>query len=83
MLEHASEEDFGREWMDYKLTIKTVNSLNEALDHIRTNGSGHSESIITEDKETARKFQLMVDAACVYVNASTRFTDGFEFGFGD
>lgn len=82
LLEHASEEDFGREWMDYKLTIKTVNSLNEALDHIRTNGSGHSESIITEDKETARKFQLMVDAACVYVNAPTSFTDGAQFGLG-
>lgn len=82
LLEHASEEDFGREWMDYKLTIKTVDSLNEALDHIRTNGSGHSESIITEDKETARKFQLMVDAACVYVNAPTSFTDGAQFGLG-
>lgn len=82
LLEHASEEDFGREWMDYKLTIKTVDSLNDALDHIRTNGSGHSESIITEDKETARKFQLMVDAACVYVNAPTSFTDGAQFGLG-
>lgn len=82
LLEKASEEDFGREWMDYKLSVKTVSSLEEALLHIRKNGSGHSESIITSNAETARQFQLMVDAACVYVNAPTSFTDGAQFGLG-
>lgn len=82
LLEKASEEDFGREWMDYKLSVKTVASVDEALIHIRKNGSGHSESIITANKETANKFQLMVDAACVYVNAPTSFTDGAQFGLG-
>lgn len=82
LLEKASEEDFGREWMDYKLSIKTISSLEEALLHIRKNGSGHSESIITSNAETARQFQLMVDAACVYVNAPTSFTDGAQFGLG-
>lgn len=82
LLEKASEEDFGREWMDYKLSVKTVSTLEEALLHIRKNGSGHSESIITSNAETARQFQLMVDAACVYVNAPTSFTDGAQFGLG-
>jgi len=82
LLKKASEEDFGREWMDYKLSVKTVASVDEALIHIRKNGSGHSESIITANKETANKFQLMVDAACVYVNAPTSFTDGAQFGLG-
>lgn len=82
LLEKASEEDFGREWMDYKLSVKTISSLEEALLHIRKNGSGHSESIITSNAETARQFQLMVDAACVYVNAPTSFTDGAQFGLG-
>ena len=82
LLEKASEEDFGREWMDYKLSVKTISTLEEALIHIRKNGSGHSESIITSNGETARQFQLMVDAACVYVNAPTSFTDGAQFGLG-
>lgn len=82
LLEKASEEDFGREWMDYKLSVKTISSLEDALLHIRKNGSGHSESIITSNAETARQFQLMVDAACVYVNAPTSFTDGAQFGLG-
>lgn len=82
LLEKATEEDFGHEWMDYKLSIKTVDSLEDALTHIRLNGSGHSESIITDDQMAARKFQLMVDAACVYVNAPTSFTDGAQFGLG-
>ena len=82
LLEKACEEDFGREWMDYKLSVKTVASLEEALLHIRKNGSGHSESIITTNKETAQQFQLSVDAACVYVNAPTSFTDGAQFGLG-
>ena len=81
-LEHATEDSFGTEFMDYKLAIKTVASLDEALDHNDTNGSGHSESIITMDEATARKFQAHVDAACVYWNAPTSFTDGAQFGLG-
>ncbi len=82
LLEQASEDSFGTEFMDYKLAIKTVSSLEEALDHIDENGSGHSESIITQSEETARKFQAHVDAACVYWNAPTSFTDGAQFGLG-
>ena len=74
-LEHATEDSFGTEFMDYKLAIKTVASLEEALDHIDANGSGHSESIITMDEAAARKFQAHVDAACVYWNAPTSFRD--------
>lgn len=73
---------YGKEWMDYKLSIKTVDSLDDALAHIRKYSSGHSEAIITENKETARMFQQQVDAACVYVNAPTSFTDGAQFGLG-
>lgn len=76
------ETVFGREWMDYKLSIKVVDSLDEALTHIRRYSSGHSEAIITENEETARIFQQQVDAACVYVNAPTSFTDGAQFGLG-
>ena len=82
MLEHATDESFGTEFMDYKLAIKTVASLEEALDHIDGNGSGHSEAIITMNEQTARKFQAHVDAACVYWNAPTSFTDGAQFGLG-
>ena len=81
-LEHATEDNFGTEFMDYKLAIKTVVSLDEALDHIDANGSGHSESIITMNEATARKFQAHVDAACVYWNVPTSFTDGAQFGLG-
>ncbi len=81
-LEHATTDSFGTEFMDYKLAIKTVSSLDEALDHIDANGSGHSESIITMNEATARKFQAHVDAACVYWNAPTSFTDGAQFGLG-
>jgi glutamate-5-semialdehyde dehydrogenase len=81
-LEHATADSFGTEFMDYKLAIKTVASLEEALAHIDENGSGHSEAIITQDKATAQKFQQMVDAACVYWNAPTSFTDGAQFGLG-
>ena len=81
-LEHATAESFGTEFMDYKLAIKTVVSLDEALAHIDENGSGHSEAIITRDEQTARKFQAHVDAACVYWNAPTSFTDGAQFGLG-
>ena len=82
-LEHATAESFGTEFMDYKLAIKTVANLEEALDHIDQNGSGHSESIITMNEQTARQFQAHVDAACVYWNAPTSFTDGAQFGLGD
>jgi len=82
LLEHATTESFGTEFMDYKLAIKTVGSLDEALAHIDKYGSGHSEAIITRDEQTARKFQAHVDAACVYWNAPTSFTDGAQFGLG-
>ena len=81
-LEPATEESFGTEFMDCKLAIKTVGSLDEALAHIDENGSGHSEAIITDNEETAHKFQAYVDAACVYWNAPTSFTDGAQFGLG-
>ncbi len=81
-LEHATGDSFGTEFMDYKLAIKNVASLEEALAHIDENGSGHSEAIITNDEQTARKFQAHVDAACVYWNAPTSFTDGAQFGLG-
>ena len=74
--------EYGTEFMDYKMSIKVVDSIDEALDHIATYDSGHSECIITENKANARKFQQMVDAACVYVNAPTSFTDGAQFGLG-
>ena len=78
----ASEEDWGREYLDYILSIKTVSSVDEAIAHINRYNTKHSEAIITSSYENARKFLEEVDAAAVYVNASTRFTDGFEFGFG-
>lgn len=81
-LEHATDESFGTEFMDYKLAVKTVSSLEEALEHIDRYGSGHSESIITRDENAARMFQSHVDAACVYWNAPTSFTDGAQFGLG-
>ncbi len=82
LLHKASEENFGMEYLSLKMAVKTVNSLDEALEHIANFGSKHSESIITENRESAEKFLKAVDAACVYVNASTRFTDGGEFGLG-
>ena len=81
-LEHATDDSFGTEYMDYKLSIRTVASLEAALEHIDQNGSGHSEAIITMNEQTARKFQTQVDAACVYWNAPTSFTDGAQFGLG-
>ncbi|SKC34738.1 glutamate-5-semialdehyde dehydrogenase [Bacteroidales bacterium WCE2008] len=81
-LEHAIEESFGTEFMDYKMALKTVDSLDGALEHIRLHGSGHSECIITENTTNAQRFQAEVDAACVYVNAPTSFTDGAQFGLG-
>jgi glutamate-5-semialdehyde dehydrogenase len=78
----ATEEDWSTEYNDLRLSVKVVDSLDEAVAHIRKYGTGHSEAIVTDNYEAARRFQQRVDAACVYVNASTRFTDGFEFGFG-
>lgn len=78
----AVEEDYGTEYLDYIISMKTVSSIDEAIAHINKYNTKHSEAIITENKENAEKFLNEVDAACVYVNASTRFTDGFEFGFG-
>ena len=78
----ATEEDWATEYGDLRLSVKIVESIDEALEHIAKYGTKHSECIVTEDYNAARKFQDCVDAAAVYVNASTRFTDGFEFGFG-
>ena len=78
----ASEEDWGTEYLDYILSVKVVGSVDEAISHINRYNTGHSEAIITNDYTNAQKFLDEVDAAAVYVNASTRFTDGFEFGFG-
>ena len=80
--EAATEEDFGKEYLDYIISVKTVNRVEEAIEHINKYNTGHSESIITNIPENADKFLDGIDASCVYVNASTRFTDGFEFGFG-
>lgn len=78
----ASEEDFAAEYLDYKISVKTVDSLDEAIKHINKYSTGHSESIITQNEEHAREFMQRVDSSSVYVNASTRFTDGGEFGLG-
>ena len=78
----SDEATMGTEWMDYKMSLKIVNSIDDALAHIARYGSGHSECIITENEATAAHFQKMVDAACVYVNAPTSFTDGAQFGMG-
>ncbi|MEE1196192.1 MAG: glutamate-5-semialdehyde dehydrogenase [Lachnospiraceae bacterium] len=78
----ATEEDWGKEYLDYILSIKTVDSIDQAIAHINRYNTKHSEAIITKDYANAQKFLNEVDAAAVYVNASTRFTDGFEFGFG-
>jgi len=82
LLEPATPESFGTEYMDYKMAVRTVDSLDGALAHIARYGSGHSESIVTADAATAARFQAEVDAACVYVNAPTAFTDGAQFGLG-
>ena len=79
---HRDEASFGTEWLSYDLAIRVVDSLEEAMEHIRRFGSGHSESIVTENKEAAETFLRGVDAACVYWNAPTSFTDGAQFGLG-
>jgi glutamate-5-semialdehyde dehydrogenase len=81
-IEPATEEDWQEEYLDLVLAIKVVSGLDEAIEHIATYGTAHSEAIITADPDVAAKFTRAVDAAAVYVNASTRFTDGGEFGFG-
>lgn len=81
-LEHATADDWGHEYMDYKMSLKTVSGIDEALDHIARYSSRHSESIVAEDAEAQARFQKEVDAACVYVNLPTSFTDGGQFGFG-
>ena len=78
----ATEEDWGKEYLDYKMSIKTVDSVEEAISHINTFSTGHSEAIITSDYNSAQKFTKLVNSSAVYVNASTRFTDGGQFGFG-
>ena len=82
LLLHATEEDFGTEYLDYRISVKTVDSLSEAIDHINRYSTRHSESILTEDAANAERFLNEIDSACVYWNASTRFTDGGCFGFG-
>ena len=82
LLFQATEDDFGNEYLDYECCIKTVDSIEDAISYINSHNTKHSESIITESRANARLFQTTVDASCVYVNASTRFTDGGEFGFG-
>ena len=82
LLHHATPESFGTEFMDYAMAIRTVPSIDAAIEHITTYGSGHSESIITANERNAQLFQARVDAACVYVNAPTSFTDGAQFGLG-
>ena len=78
----ATEEDWGTEYLDYIISLKTVENIDEAIEHINRYNTGHSEAIVTKDYDNSRKFTQQIDAAAVYVNASTRFTDGFEFGFG-
>lgn len=78
----ATEEDYETEYLDHIVAIKVVDSVQEAIDHINQYGTNHSESIVTENDEHVVRFMNEVDAAAVYHNASTRFTDGFEFGFG-
>ena len=82
LLNEANSDSFGIEFLDYKMSIKTVHNINEAIEHISKYGSKHSEAIITEDRSAATLFETLIDAACVYVNASTAFTDGAQFGLG-
>ena len=81
-LNEATEEDYGTEYLDYIVSLKVVDDIDEAIAHINKYNTGHSEAIVTKDYDNSQKFMEEVDAAAVYVNASTRFTDGFEFGFG-
>jgi glutamate-5-semialdehyde dehydrogenase len=78
----ASDEDWDTEFLAMKMAVAVVDSLDEAIDHVNRHGSGHSEAIVTSSEEAGERFTTEVDAAAVYVNASTRFTDGYEFGLG-
>ena len=80
-MEKATDADWATEYLDYKMSVKIVDSVEEAIDHIYKYSTGHSECIVTENAGTAEKFMNQVDSAAVYLNASTRFTDGGEFGF--
>lgn len=82
LLEHTTDESFGTEFLDYKMSVKTVGSFDAAVEHIMGHSSQHSESIVTENPATADAFTTQIDAACVYANVSTAFTDGAQFGFG-
>ena len=82
VLADACDEDWDTEFLALVLAVRVVDSLHEAIEHVNEHGSGHSEAIVTRDAGSARAFERGVDAACVYVNASTRFTDGGEFGMG-
>jgi len=81
-IEPATAADWDTEYLSLILAVGVVDSLEAAIEHIAAHGTGHSEAIVTSDRDAARRFQHAVDAACVYVNASTRFTDGGEFGMG-
>jgi len=81
-VEDATEDDWYTEYLDLILSVKVVEDVDEAIKHINTYGSSHSDAIVTENYNNAMKFLNMVDSACVYLNASTRFTDGYEFGMG-
>ena len=78
----AAPEDYDTEYLDYIISVKVVDDVDAAIEHINLHGTGHSEAIVTNDYRNAERFKADVDAAAVYVNASTRFTDGFEFGYG-
>lgn len=82
LLKPATQECYGTEFLDYKMAVKTVSSVEEAVNHIFKYSSKHSECIVTEDRKAAEYFRRAVDAACVYVNAPTSFTDGAQFGLG-
>lgn len=82
LLHHAAEENYGKEYLDYAMSIKTVEGMEQAIEHIRKYGSGHSEAIVTESEERGNRFLAAVDAACVYLNAPTSFSDGGQFGLG-
>ena len=82
LLELLPEGAYGTEYLDYKMSVHTVESVDDAIAHIAQYGSGHSECIVSEDEAAIRRFQSLVDAACVYVNAPTSFTDGAQFGLG-
>ena len=81
-IEKANADDWGKEYLDYIMAVKIVKDVDEAISHINKYGTGHSEAIVTESYKNSQKFLQRVDAAAVYINASTRFTDGGEFGFG-